>query len=95
MDADEAAEFWPAASALKTVPANLTTIAERNNGSFPRARIADFVANGKPAVPAHGSTDMPIWGPNFVALAGGPSRPVTERIDAVVAYVESIQTVRH
>ena len=37
---------------------------------------------------------MPIWGPNFVALAGGSSRPVNERIDAVVSYVESIQTVR-
>jgi hypothetical protein len=36
---------------------------------------------------------MPIWGPNFVALAGS-SQPVNERIDAVVSYVESIQTVR-
>jgi mono/diheme cytochrome c family protein len=84
----------PAASALKTVPADLTTIAERNRGTFPRARIAEFVANGRPAVAAHGSTDMPVWGPNFIALAGGSSRPVSERIDAVVSYVESIQTVR-
>jgi mono/diheme cytochrome c family protein len=84
----------PAASALKTVPADLTMIAERNRGAFPRARVAEFIANGRPAVAAHGTTDMPIWGPNFVALAGGSSRPVNERIDAVVSYVESIQTVR-
>jgi len=84
----------PAASALKTAPADVTTIAARNGGAFPRARIADFVANGKTPVTAHGSSDMPIWGPNFVALAGGSSRPVSERIDAVVSYVESIQTVR-
>jgi mono/diheme cytochrome c family protein len=83
----------PAASALKTAPADLTTIAARQGGTFPRALIADFVANGKP-VSAHGSTDMPIWGPNFVALAGGSYRPVSELIDAVVSYVESIQTVR-
>jgi mono/diheme cytochrome c family protein len=84
----------PAASALKTAPADLTLIAERNRGTFPRALIAGFVANGTPAVAAHGSTDMPIWGPNFVALAGGSYRPVDERIEAVVSYVESIQTVR-
>ena len=84
----------PAASALKTAPAALTTIAERNQGAFPSALIADFVANGKPTVAAHGSTDMPIWGPNFIALAGGSLRPVNERIDAVVSYVESLQTVR-
>jgi mono/diheme cytochrome c family protein len=84
----------PVASALKTAPADLTMIADRNRGVFPRALIAEFVANGKPAVSAHGSSDMPIWGPNFVALAGGSSRPVNERIDAVVSYVESIQTVR-
>ena len=84
----------PAASALKTAPADLTTIAERNRGAFPRALIADFVANGKPTVAAHGSTDMPIWGPNFIALAGGSLRPVNERVDAVVSYVESLQTVR-
>jgi len=84
----------PAASALKTAPADLTTIAARNGGTFPRALIADLVANGRPAVSAHGSTDMPIWGPNFVALTGGSYRPVNERIEAVVSYVESIQTVR-
>jgi mono/diheme cytochrome c family protein len=83
----------PAASALKTAPADLTAIAARNDGVFPRARIAEFVANGR-AVTAHGSSDMPIWGPNFVALAGGSSRPVNERIDGVVSYVESLQTVR-
>jgi mono/diheme cytochrome c family protein len=82
----------PAASALRTAPADLTTIAARNGGVFPRARVAEFVANGRP-VPAHGSTDMPVWGPNFVALTGASYRPVSDRIDAVVAYVESIQTV--
>ena len=84
----------PAASALKTAPADLTMIAARNGGRFPRALIAEFVANGRATVTAHGSTDMPIWGPNFVALAGGSSRSVDERIDAVVSYVESIQTAR-
>jgi mono/diheme cytochrome c family protein len=84
----------PAASALKTAPADLTMIAARNGGTFPRAFIAELVANGRAPVTAHGSTDMPIWGPNFVALTGGSYRPVNERIDAVVSYVESLQAAR-
>jgi mono/diheme cytochrome c family protein len=84
----------PAASALKTPPADLTSIAARNGGTFPRDRIVRYVANGEPAVAAHGSKEMPIWGPNFVALAPGSYRPVNERIEAVVSYVESIQSGR-
>ena len=73
---------------------DLTSIATRQGGTFPRDRIIRYVANGEPSIAAHGSKEMPIWGPNFVALAPGSYRPVNERIEAVVAYVESIQTVR-
>lgn len=84
----------PAASALKTPPADLTSIARRNAGTCPRDRVARDVANGKPLIAAHGSKEMPIWGPNFaaLALASGSDKPIEERIDAVVAYVQSIQT---
>ena len=37
----------PAASGLKTVPADLTMITARNGGTFPRAFIAELVANGR------------------------------------------------
>ena len=81
----------PAASALKTAPADLTTIAKRNRGIFPAEAVARYVANGEPTIAAHGSKEMPVWGPNFVALSPGSYKPISERIDAVVAYVESIQ----
>ena len=81
----------PAESALKTPPADLTSIAKRNGGTFPRDRIVQYVANGDSTIPAHGSKEMPIWGPNFAALALGANQPVNERIDAVVAYIRSIQ----
>ena len=81
----------PAASALKTAPADLTAIATRNGGTFPRARLIRYVAEGEPSIPAHGSKTMPVWGPNFVALDPGSFKPVSQRIEDVVAYVESIQ----
>ena len=49
----------PVASALKTRPADLTTLAERNGGSFPRARIAAFVEGTGRPLPSHGTGDMP------------------------------------
>jgi len=84
----------PAAFALKTPPADLTVIAKRSGGRFPHARIARYVENGDPSIPAHGSKEMPVWGPNFAALAPGSNKPINERVDAVVAYIESIQITK-
>jgi mono/diheme cytochrome c family protein len=80
----------PVASALKTKPADLTRLAMRNDGTFPRMEVEAFVTNGKPDMPAHGSRDMPVWGPTFRSLE--PSdRDVKMRIANVVEYLESIQ----
>ena len=62
----------------------------RNGGTFPRDRIVQYVTNGDRSIPAHGSKEMPVWGPNLAALALG-TEPVNARIDAVVAYLRSIQ----
>ncbi len=80
----------PVATALKTAPANLTLLARRNGGTYPQAAVEAFVTNGKGTIDAHGSSDMPIWGPTFRALE--PSdRLVKVRIKSVVDYVGSIQ----
>jgi mono/diheme cytochrome c family protein len=80
----------PVAEALKTLPADLTTLAARNGGAFPRDRVRAFVTMGDRAIPAHGSTGMPVWGPTFSALDPN-DKVVTVRIFNVVAYLESIQ----
>lgn len=54
----------PAASALKTPPPDLTTLAKRHDGKFPYEYVAGVVRFGKP-ISAHGSPDMPVWGPIF------------------------------
>lgn len=84
----------PAALALKRPPADLTTISRRNKGVFPRERLVRYVADGDASTPAHGSKDMPVWGPNLTALAPGSFKPVNERIANIVSYLESIQMRR-
>ena len=80
----------PIASTLKTRPANLTKLAANNHGQFPIERVKAIVTQGRPDTPAHGSSDMPVWGPIFQSL--DPSDPIARaRIDNVVAYLESIQ----
>ena len=79
----------PVAAALKTPPADLTEISMRNRGVFPADRVRRFVTNGD-AVPAHGSSDMPVWGPTFRSLESS-DRLVGIRIANVVTYLESIQ----
>jgi cytochrome c553 len=79
----------PTAAALKTRPADLTTLARRNAGTFPKARVLEFVEGSQRAA-AHGSPDMPVWGPTLRALDASDAR-VTVRLSNLVAFVESIQ----
>lgn len=81
----------PTAAALNTPPADLTKIAVKNGGLFPRQQIIGFVSYGTPTViVAHGSRDMPVWGPIFSALDPSPVR-TQMRIENLVEYLESIQ----
>jgi mono/diheme cytochrome c family protein len=80
----------PVAAALIALPADLTTVAERNGGRFPRAKIAAFVSSGDLAIAAHGSQGMPVWGPIFRGLDPSAAR-TTMRIDNLVTYLESLQ----
>ena len=80
----------PVAPALKTKPADLTRLAQRAGGTFPSTRVTAFVTNGGTNIVAHGSSDMPVWGPTFMALQ--PSDKLVKiRIENVVRYVESLQ----
>jgi mono/diheme cytochrome c family protein len=81
----------PVAPALKVMPADLTLLARRNGGTFPRQRVEVFVTNdGDISASAHGSSDMPVWGPVFRGL--DPSDALVKvRIANVVKYVESLQ----
>jgi mono/diheme cytochrome c family protein len=80
----------PAASALKTPPADLTQLAKKNNGKFPMDHVMNVLRQGSPSA-SHGNSDMPVWGPLFKSL--DPSAPVMvdQRIRNLSVYIESLQ----
>lgn len=80
----------PAAAALKTAPADLTILAKQNNGKYPDDKVASVLRFGTKA-PAHGSSDMPIWGPAFGSVSGGDQAIVTMRINNLTRYIKSLQ----
>jgi len=54
----------PAAPAMTKPVPDLSILAARNDGKFPREVVEDSIA-GKSRVVAHGTIDMPIWGQVF------------------------------
>jgi mono/diheme cytochrome c family protein len=80
----------PAAPALKVPASDLTTIAQRRKGKFPSEEVRQIVV-GDRTVPAHGSTDMPMWGPVFKSFTGGDEPAYKLRVRNLVTYLESIQ----
>ena len=80
----------PAASALKMPTTNLTSLSVKNGGTFPSARVA-AVIQGDAVALAHGSKDMPVWGPIFMSIGGHSKSEVQLRIRNLTNYLESLQ----
>jgi mono/diheme cytochrome c family protein len=79
----------PVAAALKSRPADLTALARRNNGTYPRERVLAFVTGTGRTLAAHGTTEMPIWGPTFRMFES--DAVARQRMQNMVNYIESIQ----
>lgn len=80
----------PAASRLKTMPPDLTILAKRNMGKFPYDYVSDVLRFG-PGPSAHGSSEMPTWGPIFQIIDKNNERAVQQRIKNLCAYLASLQ----
>lgn len=80
----------PAASALKTPATDLTALMKNNHGKYPDAHVTAILEFGT-EVQAHGSANMPVWGP----ILGNMNRANREekllRISNLSHYLESIQ----
>ena len=79
----------PAASALKQVPADLTTLTQRHDGKFPDGYVANVLRNGAKA-PAHGDAEMPVWGPVFSSMDQSDA-VVNLRIANLTKYIKTLQ----
>jgi mono/diheme cytochrome c family protein len=78
----------PAAEALKKAPSDLTQIARKNGGTFPKLRVMRVI-DGEDVVAAHGSRAMPVWGDIFRSLEGQGAE--TLRVNALMEYIERLQ----
>ena len=80
----------PAASALKVAPADLSVLTQKSGGKFPSGRVI-HVIEGTDEITAHGSSEMPLWGPVFHTLSPGNDSVVKLRISNLAKYIESLQ----
>lgn len=80
----------PVSPEFKNGPADLTTLAKRHDGKFPEAYVQDVLRHGV-KVPAHGNTEMPIWGPLFATIRGTDPALVEIRIANLTNYIKSMQ----
>jgi mono/diheme cytochrome c family protein len=80
------------ADLLTVQPTDLTRIRARHGGVFPAEEVHRAI-DGRRDVRGHGDPDMPVWGFAFqdLELDANQEREVTARIDALVAYIESLQ----
>ena len=77
----------PAVEFLKNPPPNLRTLAKGNNGKFPEDKVSAVLKFGSPSH-AHGTLEMPLWGPLFRARDGSVSEL---RVANLAKYVGTLQ----
>ncbi len=80
----------PAASALRTQPADLTALSRSNGGRFPQMHIQTILEFGA-KIPSHGSVEMPVWGPILGKMNQANDQERLLRISNLSRYLESIQ----
>ncbi len=80
----------PTASSLKVSPPDLALLSKKNDGKFPAAHVATVLRNGVESS-AHGSKEMPIWGPILRQTSHGQEGELQMRLTNLNKYIESLQ----
>ena len=79
----------PVAPALNSKVPDLTTIAQRNGGVFPATQVNKIIS-GDQIILAHGTREMPVWGPIFHQVQ--EDRDYGEvRLQNLTNYLKSVQ----
>ena len=82
----------PAAAALATKPSDLTQLVKNNHGKFPDVHIVSVLQFGpNESIAAHGSQQMPIWGPILGRMNSNNPQEKQLRISNLSQYIRSIQ----
>lgn len=80
----------PVAEVLKVPPPDLTTLSKRNNGKFPWVQVVNTIT-GPAGAPAHGSKEMPVWGPIFMTMEHQHESRARLRVANLADYIKSMQ----
>jgi mono/diheme cytochrome c family protein len=80
----------PAVPALKVPVPDLTLTARRNAGKFDGVAVERVISGKDRVIPAHGTQEMPMWGPVFRSMRGEET-VATLRMANLVKHLESIQ----
>jgi len=80
----------PAAAALTAQPRDLTAFSKNNHGKFPDTHVVEVLHFGADTQ-AHGSAQMPVWGPILGKMNQTNVQEKELRISNLSRYLESIQ----
>jgi len=80
----------PVASALKEKPADLTALSKNNGGKFPTQHAEKTISGEDQTRLAHGSREMPVWGPIFHQIEDDQDLG-NVRLQNLVKYLQTIQ----
>ena len=86
---EDAKGAGPAAMAFKVQPPDLTTLSRQNHGKFPKDRVVKSIRGDR--IGAHGSTEMPVWGPLFLGLTGMNQEEAERSISDLTKYIRAVQ----
>ena len=82
----------PVAGSLKQRTTDLTVLSKNNGGKFPAKHIVDVLQFGT-VNPAHGTAEMPIWGPMLATMNSTSAQDDMKalRISNLSDYLKSLQ----
>jgi mono/diheme cytochrome c family protein len=90
----------PLRDQLKVAPSDLTVLSRKNGGVFPVGAMYEII-DGRTAIAAHGTREMPVWGTytsrllppsdTMIDPSYDPEAVVRARILAIIDYLNRIQ----
>lgn len=83
----------PVSSALKTKIPDLATLAARRGGKFPGADLEKMIMSETASQAAHGTREMPVWGPVFRRVEDDKDLGLV-RVRRLVEYVQTLSKTK-
>ena len=83
----------PVSSVLKAKLPDLSTLAARRGGKFPVADLEKMIMGETTSQAAHGTREMPVWGPVFRRVEDDKDLGLV-RVRRLVEYIQSLSKTK-